>query len=218
MASVGFNSILFEFDSVVDKELSIIKLLINQYSEIKGLNLTKMRETEIDRLKKDRIYNPYGTLKTYFDDKDIDVDDWINRFVEKREKDILEYAVQTDMSKLLKGYRDVGNGVIKTAVRCDNKIEADYIKQNFGTSVVMVDRKEIDASDYGRFIFSNYKQALDYNFKEPKSILILNFRENFTLDDNTLLIPELVISLGDINNIEVIPAFDNIIVKEKSKG
>ena len=49
-------------------------------------------------------------------------------------------------------------------------------------------------------------------------ILILNFRENFTLEDNTLLIPELVISLGDINNIEVIPAFNNIIVKEKSKG
>lgn len=218
MASVGFNSILFEFDSVVDKELSIIKLLINQYSEIKGLNLIKMRKTEINRLKKDRIYNPYGTLKTYFDDKDIDVDDWIKRFVEKREKDILDYAVQTDMSKLLKGYRDVGSGVIKTAVRCNNKIEADYIKRNFGTSVVMMDRKEINSSDYGRFIFSNYKQALDYDFKEPKSILILNFRENFTLEDNTLLIPELVISLGDINNIEVIPAFDNIIVKEKSKG
>ena len=218
MPSVGFNSILFEFDSIVDKELSIIKLLSEQYSEIKGLNLTKMRETGIDRLKIDRVINPSGTLKIYFEDKDIDVNDWMAQFIEKREKDILEYAVQTDMTKLLKGYKDVGNGVIRTAVRCNNTIESSYIKKNFNTSVIIEDRKNINTSDYGRFIVSNYKQALEYEFEEPKSILVLNFRENFTLEDNTLLNPELVISLGDINDIEVIPAFDNMIMSEKSKG
>lgn len=219
MPNAGFNSILFEFESIVDKELSIMKYLIKRYSNVGGLKLTEMKETGLHRLKLDRIYNPSSTLKTYMTNKDRDVDEWIKLFISNYEEEVLnEAAVFTDAVKLLDGYKEMGNGIIKTTVRCDNKIEACFIKNKFNTGTIIEDRKTLDSSNYGRFIFSNYKQALDYDFNEPKSILIQNFRENFTLEDSTLLKPELVISLGDINDINVIPAFDNISVTEKTEG
>ena len=219
MANAGFNSILFEFESIVDKELSIISYLIKRYSDVGGLKLTEMKQTGLHRLKLDRIYNPSSTLKSYMVNQDRDIDEWIRLFISNYEEEVLnEAAVFTDSLKLLEGYKEIGNGVIKTTVRCDNKIEACFIRSKFNIGTIIKDRKYLDSSNYGRFIFSNYKQALDYDFKEPKSILIQNFRENFTLENSTLLNPELVIALGDIHDISVIPAFYNINVTEKAEG
>ena len=66
---------------------------------------------------------------------------------------------------------------------------------------------EIDMGKYSRLITGYYKNALMYELEEPKSILIVNFRENFTEKDITMLQPELVIRLGDIHDIQIISAY-----------
>ena len=58
-------------------------------------------------------------------------------------------------------------------------------------------------------------EIIEYTLLEPKSILILNFRENFTDEDSTMLRPELVINLGDVHDINVISAYRDEDIKQK---
>lgn len=131
-----------------------------------------------------------------------------------RDKDEIlskNYAINTSMINLIKGYSQAGNGVIKTTVRCDDEIQKKYVKSLLSDQAIEVcSRTDLDMSKYARLVIGYYKHAGEYMLKEPKSILVLNFRENFSQDDITLLNPELVISFGDIHDIEVISAFRDI--------
>ena len=69
------------------------------------------------------------------------------------------------------------------------------------------ERKDVDLTKYNRVIVGNYKHALMYDYPGPKSIVVLNFSENYSEDDFTLLSPELVINLGDIHDVEIMSAY-----------
>lgn len=231
MGKSGFNSILFDFDSIVDKELSLVKfIMINTLNGTIGdkidfenykITLKRFDKQGMESLKYHRIHNDFGLIRNMIEgDQDISEDEIFNLIDKnyyKNEKEILfEYASVTDMIKLIKAYKRAGEGVIKTSIVCENDIEKEYIvKSNIASSVsniLQCDRGDIDTSKYTRFIIGSYKSALKYKIydeEEPKSILLLNFRENFTKNDSTLLRPELIISLGDIHDIRVTYAYDD---------
>ena len=109
---------------------------------------------------------------------------------------------------MLSAYKKAGNGIIKTVVRCDNQDQVDFLHSiDRSITTTISTREDIYMGKYARVIVGHYSSALKYNFEEPKSILILNFRENYNAKDNTLLHPELVINLGDIHDIRVISAY-----------
>jgi len=137
------------------------------------------------------------------------------------EKDILveKYAYLTQMHILISAYKKAGEGTIRTAVRCKNDIQAAIIEKIIpGVVIEKCKPEEVDMSKYARLICGNYKIALMYKLNEPKSILIVNFRENFMENDITKVQPELVISLGDIHDIKLISAFAEDDNKEDPKG
>lgn len=217
MLSKGFNSILFDFDSLLDKELTLIQWMKKRYrdEELANFDKHKLLYTPIDKFKFMRVYGADDAFEQIitndkFKDKHSEV---LNIIMENNEKDILteEFVYPTSMQNLLRAYKKAGDGVIKTAVRCDNEIQVDYIKQSIYSDIriELCKRSEVDMSMYARLIVGNYKSALEYELKEPKSILVVNFRENFTMNDITILNPELVISLGDIHDIEAISAFQD---------
>ena len=121
--SKGSNSILFDFDSLVDKELSIIQWLRGEY---KGKKLNGISDRiffgTIDEFKFKRIYGVEDVFKSMV--IGMDYRDVITAFRDKYERDILRYAHPTDMQRLIRAYSTVGNGnVIKTTVRCSNNIQ-----------------------------------------------------------------------------------------------
>ena len=65
-------------------------------------------------------------------------------------------------------------------------------------------------SKYGRLIVGDVMDSLEYVFEEPKSIVTLDFRENMSKDDITLIRSEPIIMLGDINEFTVISAYRSI--------
>ncbi len=213
----GFNSILFDFDSLIDKELSVIQWMRSRYrdEELTNFDRHKLLYTPMSKFKFMRIYGVEDVFKQIivndkFKDKHFEVLDTI---MKDAEKDILtkEFAYPTSMQNLLKAYKKAGNGVIKTAVRCDNDVQAEYVKDVIypDIHIEISDRSEVDMSMYTRLITGDARAALKYKLNEPKSILIVNFRENFTEGDITILNPELVISLGDIHDIQAVSAFQD---------
>lgn len=218
MAPKGFNSILFDFDSIIDKETSILKYFYREFKQsvhmINFMRINYLTGFTDDNYKFERMYGEHDLFQKLLVKKE-DQDRYetlIDLFFERDQKDIFDgnYAFPTDMKRLLHAYRIAGNGVISTAVRCDNKDQVEYLhKLDKDAKGFVSTRKDVDMSKYGRLVVGNYKSALEYIMNEPKSILILNFRENYDYSDSTLLRPELVINLGDINDIRIISAYQD---------
>lgn len=223
MAFKGFNSVLFEFNTVVDKKLSLINWFnIRHNGDIKFFN-KEFIKSSIESLKVKRILGIRDILvdATEVVDKDdpsvhetckVILDSAWNDY----EEDLLNHAVITDIPHLLRGYLMAGDGTIKGTVRCDTQAQADFITRvvSKDTPVIVTPREEVDMAKYTRLVIGEYFEAYQYKLYEPKSILIANYRENFHRDNITLLNPELVINLGDINDIAVIAVYRNEITPE----
>ena len=216
MAFKGFNSILFDFDSIIDKEISLIKYFIAEYREnifmAEFMDLPKAIGMNDDNFRYERIYGSEDLFRSLLlnqTHKD-SYEELINKFFERDQKEIYKrgYAYKTTMSILISAYKKAGNGVIRTAIRCDNQDQLDYIKSIDRDTIAFIsDRKSVDMSKYTRLFVGNWNSALEYTLEEPKSIVVLNFRENFDKQDSTILNPELIINLGDINKIEIASAY-----------
>lgn len=214
----GFNSILFDFSAIVDIKLSLIKYLIGEYPDNENFDIKKFKQMNDSELKQKRVFGVSDIFQEFLSDHYLieNYEAFYDRLIERDIDIILDdrYATPTSMSILINAYRKAGEGTIKTAVRCNNKYERDYIRKILPeTTIEFCFRKDTNMGKYTRLVVGNWNHALEYVLEEPKSILVLNFRENFTETDITMLRPELVISLGDIHSIDVVSAYrenDNI--------
>ena len=212
MAFKGFNSILFDFSAIVDIKLSLIKYLIGEYPDNSNFRVQKFSSMDDSELKFRRVNGVSDIFQEFLSDQYLieNYEVFYESLIE-RDSDIIftdKYAVVTSMALLVNAYRKAGEGTIKTAIRCSNKYERDYIKKILPEATIeYCTRQELNMGKYTRLVVGHWKHALEYRLEEPKSILVLNFRENFTDTDITMLRPELVISLGDIHSIDVVSAY-----------
>lgn len=214
----GFNSIIFDFDSIIDIEASLIKyftrLDMRDYIPmITFIDMNKALLLNDDNIKFERLYGKedlFSSLLLNPDHKKV-YRELIQKFFERDQKDILEggFAFKTSMPILLTAYKKAGNGIIKTTVRCDNQEQVDFIHREIDSSIntIIATRNKVDMDKYGTLIVGYYADALEYSIDDPKIIEVLSFRENFDKDNSTMLNPELIINLGDVNDIKIISAY-----------
>lgn len=208
----GFNSILFDFSAIVDIKLSLIKYLIGEYPDNTNFDIKRFKQMSDSDLKRKRVFGVTDIFQDFLSDHYLieNYEAFYDMLIE-RDTDIIlsdKYVTPTSMPILINAYRKAGEGTIKTAIRCYNKYERDYIRKILPEATIeYCSRKDTNMGKYTRLIVGNWNHALEYTFEEPKSILVLNFRENFADTDITMLRPELVISLGDIHSIDVVSAY-----------
>lgn len=217
MPFVGYNSILFDFYSLIDMKLSYINFLKNEYKDhsLNGFDKNKIMNMDIEQWKFNRIYGVTDIFSSVLtDDVLLKHSDTVFDSLYRRDEEIIfknQYSVLTSMVDLIKAYKKAGDGIIKTTIRCDSYEQKTFIENIIDKPTVIVqDKTKVNMSNYTRLVVGYYKDALKYILNEPKSILVLNFRENFTKDNMELLNPELVINLGDINDIQVVSAYRDL--------
>lgn len=213
MAFKGFNNILFDFYSLVDIELSLIKFIKGEYRdiELKYLDKHKILYNEDSNWIFERQFGKEDVFKSLITDtasKQKSHDILVSIIQENEEEILQKYAFRTAIHVLINAYKKAGEGIIRTAIQCETQAEKDYILRTYpNTPIEFGKRESIDMGKYARLIVGDYRDALKYNLEEPKSIQILNFRENFNEKDSTQLKPELIIKFGDIHDITVISAY-----------
>lgn len=225
MASKGFNSILFDFSSIVDLEISAINWMRDTFRDniLDNFDKHRLLYTSLDNMKFHRVYGVEDVFSSMIINPRMKKE-WpqtLGTIYKEYEKDILvkKYACLTQMPVLISAYKKAGDGIIRTAIRCSNDTQVSLIKEiSPDASIELCKPEEVDMGKYARLICGNYATALQYELNEPKSVLILNFRENFMENDITKLRPELVISLGDIHDIQIISAFAEDESIEEAKG
>lgn len=213
MGFKGFNSILFDFYSLVDIELSLINFIKGEYRDMELPNLDKHRilYTEDSFWIFERQFGKEDLFKSLIigDEYKSNYRDIFDAIIKENEEEILlHYGYPTAIDVLISAYKKAGDGIIHTAIQCETEWQKKYIELKYpGTKIEFGPREEINMGNYGRLIVGDYRNALKYNLEEPKSILILNYRENFNEKDSTQLKPELIIKFGDIHDINVISAY-----------
>lgn len=215
MSSSTNNTILFDFFSIVDKEVSLIKYIQNTGDLKDKFDISRLGIIDDDRLRFLRTMGTEDLIESIVINPESGYIKELNSVFFDKETDILKYAITTNMTKLISAYSIAGNGTIRTTIRCNNDTESSFIKKLIPNAEIIVrEAKEVDLNKYSRIIIGDYIDTFNYVFDNPMSIGILDFRGNFTKKDNSLLNPELVISFGDINEIKIISSY-NISVNPK---
>lgn len=211
--AVAKSRILFEFDSVVDTELTAIREIraVGKSIVTKDVNLDsfifKLSDTE---LKKYRMFSSediiYQILKEDAKDTYLTFPNMVLDMV-----DCTPFLQPTAMHSLIKAFAVVGGGILKADIRCNNHIQANLINSLFNRTnrpnIIICGRDEIDTNKYGTYVFGFIKDALEYDFETPKNIRILNFRTNFDKDHSDILKPEYAMPLTDIHTLEIVDAY-----------
>ena len=204
--AVNHNSILFEFDSIVDIEISTINLVYS-YDKESPLTLFKNEEPRLtnEQMKMMRKYGP-SPLSSIIRDSNYTVEDAVSLFEdEKYLKWLIPYFEPTLMQRLIKVYGKSYNGrLISCTVRCDNNTQTEFVRENLpSANIINTSADKVDTHNYGRIIAGNWKKLMPYKFNSPHSLVVLDYIENFSNQESNLLKPELIIRFGDIHTINI---------------
>lgn len=201
------NIVLFDFWSLIDIRLTVLKYCIDKYPNY--VDLDKAKQLSIPNLEYQRMYGKSDILSSLMKIERFknDPDSLISLLLKSNEKDLLSHAFHTLMINLIAAYNKAGNGAIRAIVRCDNEIQRDFVLSNIeNTNTIICERSKVDTSVYGRVIVAHYKHAEEFNFNTMMSIIVLKYREN--MSDGNMIKPELLINLGGSNTIGLASPFD----------
>lgn len=200
----GANSILFDIDAIVDMEATAICYLSHEWPNI----ITNADYLTDINIKIKRIYGP-SLFESVIDQKYCGTE-LMYDMLERDQKEIFEsnHVCLTDIATLLSAYKKTGGGLIKTTIRCDNEFQKEFISRiDSDLQVIVQARKDVDTTRYGRIFTGNCRKAIEYELNEPKSIVVLNFIENFDKMHNDRLVSEFILVFGDIHSIQITNAY-----------
>lgn len=218
------NTVLYDIYSIIDIEASIYKFLVeneevakdlSEIIDIDSYNIHKKIKKDDKSIEFNRMNNPYGLLRQFI--KPMELNQYLSlrdTLYESLKEVILQdkYAVFTRAETLISAYNKAGNGVVQNYILCNDSKEKQFLQQRgINATYIIGKHEEIEMQDkYSRIISGDFRFLLKVNYGGPKSIVILNYRENFLEEDMTILRPELVILLGDIHDIKVFQAYSSL--------
>lgn len=236
MTQKGHNSVLFDFWSIVDKEITAMNFLTSSDLSHKDvqeafydfkyhvMNPSNNRKV-LENLEWHRMFGvrdlfeealEFAMEKTNRTTLSQTASQFLQTVWNMYEKDILfgdkyRYPVMTKCINLLNAYHVAGSGVVTTTVHCTSENQKNFIRRlDKKTNIVVEKYEELDLSKYGRLVIGEVENAIRYNPKEPKSIVLLNFRKNFEEENIEIPKKELIARFGDIHSIEIIEAYTNL--------
>lgn len=214
--------ILVLFDSIVDTDYGIIKVIKEEYNNANYIDKVLLNSIDdkniFDFLSvRDNSNIVYNLLKTMYRNS---ADKIYNELIETQYSNIIDKSTITNVALLIEEY--IKSGLIDITVLCKNKTEEQFIKSKVNSiyTIVANDFNMIDISDYGSLFIKNIKDLLLFKDNlHGKVIYLMNYPFNFELNKNCRLCP-LSSVLTELNaqiEIKVIDVY-NIDDKYKIKG
>lgn len=208
------NNILAEFDSLIDVNYGVLRLV-----QIKYNNEEYIKKHILDAdsyvlrclLLQRKDYNPlYIALKDEYIDN---AEDLYNEIIENEYKDVLKYTIPNSLFELMKMYRQT-DGVINVTVLCKNEIQEQYIKQlNKDMPVFVGNYEDINTDKYDSYFVDYYPNILKFGNKEfeAKSIFIPKYAYNLDKGVAGEDVPIIPVSglIADVNKVYIISPFSD---------
>lgn len=203
------NTILAEFDFIIDLDLAMIKFIRDNYNNPEYVNQDIINITDdnvlIYKLLHRATTNPLDLLFN----SDIDP---TNLYYEILNNDkLLDYATPADTFGLLITFLREAT-FIDITVLCKNQVQSDFINKlnsNLKT-IIASDKKSINLDKYTVVYLKYYANSIEYNNINGKHIYIANARYN--MDEENPKEPKYVISnlIADTNIIHTMDLYTKI--------
>jgi len=186
------NSVLLDFDSLVDIRFGVIRYLRNMYSGYfkssyipKFINKDFLLNQDLSLLLRMRVFDGDDLIKKCFTEEYRDSALKIESDILNQDlKSVLELSPETSVVSLIKRFKDMADGSVKSYIFCTEDIKYDFIfskEYNKYSSVRKYNSLDkINLDDYTRIILSDYRKVKKFNNPTFKSIVIMGYGENFT--------------------------------------
>lgn len=207
---------LFEFETIVDVDLSIVMYIINNMSNSNYIDIDLLKNTTtINGLKNTLLFrentNPLSVIiKKDYEDS---INDIYNEIMEYHKKEIIDNALPTDIMT----FCNLGStirGVINNHVNCKDKIEEDYIKRKADGVVTKIN--EYDLNNYNTLYAKTTDNLFNYKNLVNKKIFILNTRYNM-MKDYLIYKPE-AMAVSTSNTMCTIDPYKNLTIPSIGGG
>lgn len=201
---------LFEFETLVDVDLSVVMYIINNMDSSKYIDTSLLKTTNTingieNRLLFRENYNPLSIIiKKDYEDS---IDDIYNEIMEYHKQEILDRALPTDILSFCNLGSTI-SGVINNHVNCKDKLEEEYIHSFPGKVITKID--EYDLSSYNTLYAKTVDNLFKYKNLVNKKIFILNARYNM-MKDFLIYKPE-AMAVSTSNTMCVIDPYKNLTI------
>lgn len=185
------NRILFDFESLVDIKLSAVR------KHVIDTTGYPIQDFELATYKINRMYSNRDILEN----------------IDTSTQDLLhpEYPVFTSMRVLLNTFLRDYNSMVLPKVLCKDTIQQRIIKDSFPEVKTLVgSRDQVKTINFARIVVGEAKHILE--FKNPITVdfMMLNYRENFTDKDPTIIDPDVLVAVGDVNKFTIVKTYPDV--------
>ena len=185
------NRILFDFESIIDLKLSVIRRKI---SEETGYPI---QDFELSRYKRLRMFS----IRNILEGIEYNEDDFYHP----------KYPVFTSMKRLIERLQKEGSGIVDPVVLCKDQIQQRIIKESIPNVKTLVGtRDKVKSLRFARIVLSDPNHALEFINPTTVDFMILNYRENFMESDDKMINPKILSLIGDVNTFTIAKAYPEI--------
>lgn len=215
------NNILFLADTIIDTDIGIFNLLKTKYTDSTWVNKWFLENASEESIKSILIDSCEANLVRYILNADISykADELYSDIMTNHYDEVIANSViMPDMLKLVKTYRESElSSNIKPMVLCRCQAESDFIHRydEFIETTVIEDFGLFMTKPYCRMIVRHIEDLDKFDLLtiEGKSIIVLGYRYNFELNDDTKLLEKYTM-ISDINVFEIIVPYTDYIPPE----
>lgn len=201
---------LFEFETLIDLDLSVVMYIINNMNNSKYIDTDLLKNTTtINGLENRLLFreniNPLSIIiKKDYEDS---IDDIYNELMKSHKKEIVDNALPTDIMTFCNLGSSI-TGVVNNHVNCKDKIEEEYIHTFPGKIITKIN--EYDLSAYNTLYAKTIDNLFNYKNLTNKKIFILNTRYNM-MKDYLIYKPE-AMAVSTSNTMCIIDPYKNLTI------
>lgn len=211
------NSILFEFDTLVDLKIGLVKALQEDFPpggpSNQILNFSFLHHNDEDQLKVIHTFNTEDILARSFVPKYKEMSESIYLdYLRDQYSRIIDLSPITNMVRLINTYNKTG--YITSRIICKRDEEEAFVKKVIREpKIIRTDsEKSIDIKEYARIIISNIDDMKLFNINKMigMHITVLNYAENFIITEEGVktIDPRYIIGFSDLNEFEFLDPYE----------
>ena len=123
-----------------------------------------------------------------------------------------EAPVFTGMRRLLNVYLEDPNNLVDATVLCKDEQQQRIIKEFIprADKILVAPRNRVKVLNFSRIVLAEPKQTLEFRNPITVDFMVLNYRENYSKDDASLIDPEVLMRICDVNKITIAQAYPEI--------
>lgn len=207
------STVLFEFQTIVDLDLALLKYIQNEYKDSKFFNKHVLLADDYILKSLLLTRDNKNPLSVIIDDKYKDsIDSLYEEIIQNKESELFKYATPLAPLIVLNMLTKTDSG-IDCVVNCKNVEEEQFIKHIKSDIRTTIEGYNIDLSKYDGIYIKNVEDSIKYKKFNGKSIYFLEYKYNLEPNKKDMMpLFNISIIIANTNNLYLVSPYTDFSV------